>query len=379
MSHRRSLLVSLSAGGGAAALALGLTIGAPSAFAVSIPTTQSSSPSGEGLEDVLTDPVEVVEDVTDRLASGGSDSSTPSGEAGGAGSSTGSGSESSGATSGEAPLAPVGSAVKDVLGQADEKTKDTPLAPVVPAPAPGGVLKLRVNAAPLATACAEVTGTGTAVANLDVTVGGHDIGTPLIEALPGLLAPCPSGSESGGGSGTEPGAGSGSEGADASVSELVGACVRIKAEPPQGASVLLLDHELVAELTEAGVPLEKLVVPCPQPGDGDGSGPGNDGGSGGDGGDGADGTGGSAGDGSDDGATGGGGSAGGSGSGGGDDACEPTINAQTTASSFLPTSGPQALPWVLLALALVGRRRLTQLVGLAGLARGAGATRATEL
>ncbi|GAA6526420.1 hypothetical protein [Intrasporangium sp. DVR] len=378
MSHRRSLLVSLSAGGGAAALALGLTVGAPSAFAVPVPTAQSS-PSGDGLEDVLTEPSDVVEDVTDRLTSGGSGSTAPSAPGGGE-SSTGSGSDGSGSTSEDAPLAPVGSAVKDVLGQADEKTKDTALAPVVPGPAPGGVLKLRVNAAPLATACAEVTGTGTAVANLDVTVGGHDVGTPLIEALPGLLAPCPSGSDSGSGSGSgsgsEPGSGtgSGSEGADASVSELVGACVRVKAEPPMEASVLLLDHELVAELTEAGVPLEKLVVPCPRPGgDGDGSGPGNDGGSDGDGSDGG------AGDGSGGGST-GGGSAGGSGTadGGGDDACEPTINAQTTASSFLPSSGPQALPWVLLALALVGRRRLTQLVGLAGLTRSGGATRATQ-
>ena len=354
MSHRRSLLVSLAAGGGAVALAFAATVGASSASAVTIPTSQSASASGDGLHDALTEPGDVVKDVTDRISADGG-APVPSQGTG------------SGGTSDDAPLAPVDSAVKEVLRPADEKTADTPLARVVPGSGPGEVLKLSVNAAPLAKACVQVTGTGTAVANLAVTVGGHDISTPLIEALPGLLAPCPSGSAPE------------SEGADASVSELVGACVRVKAEPPMETSVLLLDQELVAELTEAGVPLEKLVVPCPQPGDGDGSGPGNDGGSGGDGGDGADGTGGSAGDGSDDGATGGGGSAGGSGSGGGDDACEPTINAQTTASSFLPTSGPQALPWVLLALALVGRRRLTQLVGLAGLARGAGATRATEL
>jgi len=349
MSHRRSLLVSLAAGGGAAALALAVTVGASSAAAVTIPTSQSASASGDGLHDALTEPGDVVKDVTDRLTSGGSDSSTPSG--------TG-----SGGTSDDAPLAPVGSAVKEVLRPADEKTADTPLARVVPGSGPGEVLKLSVNAAPLAKACVQVTGTGTAVANLDVTVGGHDISTPLIEALPGLLAPCPSGSAPE------------SEGADASVSELVGACVRVRAEPPMEASVLLLDHELVAELTEAGVPLEKLVVPCPRPagdGDGDGSSPGNDGGSDGDGSDGSDG---GADDGSDGGTT-GGGSAGGSGS-TGDDACEPTITAQTTASSFLPTSGPQALPWLLLALALVGRRRLTHLVGLV---RSGGATRATEL
>ncbi|ADU48848.1 hypothetical protein [Intrasporangium calvum] len=349
MSHRRSLLVSLAAGGGAAALALAVTVGASSAFAVSVPTSQTS-PSGDGLHDALTEPGDVVKDVTDRIsADGGAPAPSPG---------TG-----SGGTSDDAPLAPVGSAVKEVLRPADEKTADTPLARVVPGSGPGEVLKLSVNAAPLAKACVQVTGTGTAVANLDVTVGGHDISTPLIEALPGLLAPCPSGSAPE------------SEGADASVSELVGACVRVKAEPPLEASVLLLDHELVAELIEAGVPLEKLVVPCPRPaGDGDGSGPGNDGGSDGDGSDGSDG---GAGDGSDGGTT-GGGSAGGSGtsSSTGDDACEPTITAQTTASSFLPTSGPQALPWLLLALALVGRGRLTHLVGLV---RSGGATRATEL
>ena len=335
------------------ALAFAATVGASSASAVTIPTSQSASASGDGLHDALTEPGDVVKDVTDRISADGG-APVPSQGTG------------SGGTSDDAPLAPVDSAVKEVLRPADEKTADTPLARVVPGSGPGEVLKLSVNAAPLAKACVQVTGTGTAVANLAVTVGGHDISTPLIEALPGLLAPCPSGSAPE------------SEGADASVSELVGACVRVKAEPPMETSVLLLDQELVAELTEAGVPLEKLVVPCPRPagdGVGDGSGPGNDGGSDGDGSEGSDGD---AGDGSDDGATGGGSSAGGTGTGnsGGDDMCEPVLNAETTASSFLPTSGPQALPWLLLALALVGRGRLTHLVGLV---RSGGATRATEL
>ncbi len=53
---------------------------------------------------------------------------------------------------------------------------------------------------------------------------------------------------------------------DAAVPGLVGACVRItrKGVPAQ-TTVVVLDHDLIAQLQAAGVPLQQLVVPCPAP------------------------------------------------------------------------------------------------------------------
>ena len=350
MSHHRSRLVHFAAGAGALTLATGLTLGATSALAVPFPATSTATSSGDHLKDLMTEPHDVVDDLAEHLTgSTGTTGTSGSGTSGTGSTGTGSTSPDGGSGSGGgAPLAPIGSGLKEVLGKAEQGTKDTPLAPVVPAPAPGGVLKLSLNAAPLATACAQVTGSGTAVANLDVTVGGHDVSTPLIEALPGLLAPCPSGSTPK------------TNGADAAVSELVGACVRVTAEPPLRASLLVLDHELVAELTKAGLPLDRLVVPCPATdGTGDGTGPGGgtdeddtqdtnqDNG---------------AGHGDDQNGKGGSDDNGGAGQ-GSDDDCAPTVNAQNTAG-IVPTSAPQALPWILLALALLGRKRLAQVAAL---------------
>ena len=52
---------------------------------------------------------------------------------------------------------------------------------------------------------------------------------------------------------------------DAAVAEFLGVCARV----PQGvvpvrATIVVLDHDVIAELVEAGVPLQPLVVPCPK-------------------------------------------------------------------------------------------------------------------
>ena len=51
---------------------------------------------------------------------------------------------------------------------------------------------------------------------------------------------------------------------DARVGSLVGACARISGTVvPAHASIVVLDTDLVARLLAAGVPLDKLLVPCP--------------------------------------------------------------------------------------------------------------------
>jgi len=235
--------------------------------------------------------------------------------------------------------------VKSGLATAKAKAAGTPLGAVVPGAAPGDVLEVGVNAAPLASACLQVTGSGTAVANTTVTVAGHDVTAPLVQALPGLLAACPRGSAPS------------SQGVDASVPGLVGACVRVTPQAPLHASILVLDKELVGTLTRSGVPLQQAVVPCPagtagavgttahgSPGSGAAAHP-----------NGSKGT--AARPAANHGAPAG---AGGTCAAGGSDG--PSIHARSTAASILPHDAPQALPWVLLALALGGRRRLGRLV-----------------
>jgi len=51
---------------------------------------------------------------------------------------------------------------------------------------------------------------------------------------------------------------------DASVQGLVGACVRVTREvAPLETTLVVLDHDLVRQLTAAGLPPQQLVAPCP--------------------------------------------------------------------------------------------------------------------
>lgn len=220
---------------------------------------------------------------------------------------------------------------------------------------PGSLVGVGVNASPVATACVQAKGSGTALANVTVIVGGHNVTAPLVQALPGVLAPCPtSGIPSTGG-------------LSASALGLVGACVRATAQPPLQASVLVLDTELIATLTAAGVPLKQVVVPCPAGvGGSAGGGPGS--GHGGTGGtpaatapavlgSGAPGLG----------APGAKAASAGTGRGGSAANCAATSPGWTTLdgqtlASVVPNNIPQTLPWILLALALLGRRRLGRAV-----------------
>lgn len=393
----RPLMLALAAGGSALALATGLTMAATvSASAHTLHVDQGigsstgSDDSGGGLLSggtrLVPRSTEVLSGGTGALPGGtgvlddvtglvGQVTAPLTGAVGGAGGSSGSTGSApslpapdlsapslpvpslpgSGSPS-ESPLAPVGSGLKSVLDKAKESVADTPLAPVVPGSAPRDGLDLTVKAAPLATACAQATGDGTALANLSVNVGGHDVSAPLVEALPGLLAPCPAGS------GDKATDGPGGV-LDGSLSDLVGACVHVTPKAPLNASIMLLDTELIGTLTKAGVPLDQLVVPCPPgtPGVDQGGDGGKRGGTGAD-------QGGGKGGGKDDttGAAPGsvGGKAGAGAGGGGassDGNCDPNLDAQLSAG-ILPSSAPQLLPWLLLGLVLIGRRRLGRMV-----------------
>ena len=324
--------------GWALGLAAGITlVGTSTVWALTLPSPGTSpAPTAPGTVGV---PVVsgLVGQVTAPLTGGATGS--PSASSGPSGSATAL--PALPAVPSSSSLSAVGSGLKSGLATAQANAAGTPLSAVVPGPAPARVLNLAVNASPLATACLQVTGSGTAVANTTVTVAGQNVTAPLVQALPGLLAPCPRGQA------PSP------QGLDASVAGLVGACVRVTPQPPLHASLLVLDKELVAGLTRAGVPLQQVVVPCPagtahavvasQGGSAAGT-VGHAGGS-------------RATTGSPSGSHGSAGHAGAACAPGGSDGGS-SIDARTTAASIVPHDAPQALPWILLGLALVGRRRL---------------------
>ena len=52
---------------------------------------------------------------------------------------------------------------------------------------------------------------------------------------------------------------------DAAVADFLGVCARVpRSVVPVHADIVVLDRNVIAELVDAGVPLEPLVVPCPK-------------------------------------------------------------------------------------------------------------------
>ena len=303
---------------------------------------------------------------------------------------TGSGSAQHGAATSSlpsqvtSPLAGVGTQLKSTLDSAHQAAKGTPLEKVVPNGAPGSVLNLGVNLNPLATACVQATGSGTAVANTTVTVGGQNITAPLVQALPDLLAACPAGavpSKPGvtgtiGGSGSGSGSGTSGTGGTIGNGGLVGLCVSIDKAPPLKATILALNTDLLAQLTSAGVPLQQVVVPCPKGAPGTGTGGGTNPGGGTH-------TGGTTGSGGtstgSNGLNGAAGAGNGNGSGNGNScAAAPAKTGGSSPLSFqsmgnlLPHSPASSVPWLILAaLIVLARNRIGGLLRLARPARAA--------
>jgi hypothetical protein len=86
---------------------------------------------------------------------------------------------------------------------------------------------------------------------------GHDLSSPVVQQFPQVFAPCPKS--------TVPANPDDVVAVDAVVPDLLGACVRVTRQvAPLKTTLVVLDHDLIAELTKAGVPLDKLVVPCPR-------------------------------------------------------------------------------------------------------------------
>jgi hypothetical protein len=108
---------------------------------------------------------------------------------------------------------------------------------------------------PAATACIIPTGGSSPAVEVDLRAAGLDLSSPLVKQFPQALAPCPKGAVP---------AGDHLAAVDAAVQGLLGACVRVTRQVvPLQTTLVVLDHDVLRELSSAGVPLERLVVPCP--------------------------------------------------------------------------------------------------------------------
>ena len=240
-------------------------------------------------------------------------------------------------------LIQVSTGVKSALDQVGAATAGTPLAFLNASGATARTAAVTADLSPLATTCVQATGTGTALANVDLSVLGQDAGTPLTSAFPGFLDACPAGTGAGNGTGngTVPAPGTGSDtivSTGAGAGSLVGACARVTTSvAPVESTVVVLDQDLIASLTKAGLPLDQLIVPCPA----DATSP-TGGGSGGS-------TGGSTGGGDNGGSGSAGGSTGGNGAGGSSSAASdlPSLGGS------LPFTGAQVSLFLVLASALL--------------------------
>jgi hypothetical protein len=126
---------------------------------------------------------------------------------------------------------------------------------------------------PVASVCLVPTGSASPAVEVDVKAAGTDLSSPLVQHFPQAFTPCPANT-------VPAAAGTTVAAADASVNGLLGACVRVTRQVvPIQTTIVVLDHNLIQELTAAGVPLEQLLVPCPA-GSGAGTGAGAGGGSG---------------------------------------------------------------------------------------------------
>lgn len=109
---------------------------------------------------------------------------------------------------------------------------------------------------PAATVCLIPTGTSSPAVQVDLEAAGVDLSSPLVKQFPQALAPCPEGAVS---------AGDHVLSVDAAIKGLLGACVRVTRQVvPVQTTLVVLDRDLITELTRAGVPLDRLVVPCPR-------------------------------------------------------------------------------------------------------------------
>ena len=130
-------------------------------------------------------------------------------------------------------------------------------APRRPAAAPGSTQPAASAAAdtPAASLCVFASSGPAPAFEVTARALGADLSSPLVERIPQAFAPCPSGAVP---------AGDHVAAVDATVRGLLGACVRVTRQVvPVQTTLVVLDHDVIRELTAAGLPLQQLVVPCP--------------------------------------------------------------------------------------------------------------------
>lgn len=111
-------------------------------------------------------------------------------------------------------------------------------------------------ATPAGGVCLIPTGGASPAFEVGLDVVGQDLSSPLVQQFPQAFVPCPAGAVRADADTVAA--------VDAAVQGLLGACVRVTRQvAPLQTTLVVLDHDLVRELTAAGLPLHQLVVPCP--------------------------------------------------------------------------------------------------------------------
>jgi len=235
----RLAAVLLLVGAGSAVVA-----GSAAAATLPLPAPTLANPlDGSVLGDGLTQTPEVVQGTVTGLLAPSSPTPRPSGGTG-SGASTPAPRTAPGTTATPGTTAPSGT-----MG-----TTGTSSAPQSPAAAsrPGDVRA----ATPVASVCLIPTGSASPAFEVGLDVLGQDLSSPLVKQFPQAFAACPAGAVRADGDTVAA--------VDATVNGLLGACVRITRQvAPLQTTLVVLDHDLIRELTAAGVPLDQLVAPCP--------------------------------------------------------------------------------------------------------------------
>lgn len=238
------LAAGVAAAGGASAAAL--PVPAPSSLVDGSPT--GTPLTGTPLEGAVTGVTEAVQGtVSGLLAGAGSGvAQGPSGSQAGAAaksddqasSGTAGSSDGSGATAGP------------TTGRASSSSTRQSAASGASQPAAARAVT------PVGSVCLIPTGGTSPAFEIGLDVVGQDLSSPLVKQFPQAFAPCPAGAVRADGDTVAA--------LDATIRGLVGACVRVTRQvAPLQTTLVVLDHDLVRELTAAGLPLDQLVVPCP--------------------------------------------------------------------------------------------------------------------
>jgi hypothetical protein len=232
-----AVLLLVGAGGAVAA-------GSAGAATLPLPSSALANPlDGSVLGGALTQTQEGVQGTVTGLLASSSPTPTPSGDAG------------SGASTPAPRTAPATTTTPGTTGPsrttATTRTSSAQQSPAASS-SPGDVRA----ATPVASVCLIPTGSASPAFEVGLDVLGQDLSSPLVKQFPQAFAACPAGAVRADADMVAA--------VDATVNGLLGACVRVTRQvAPLRTTLVVLDHDLIRELTAAGVPLDQLVAPCP--------------------------------------------------------------------------------------------------------------------